>query len=46
VPELIAAIQEYLEVHNEEPKIFTWTASAETILEKIARCKAIYETLH
>jgi transposase len=46
VPELIAAIQEYLEVHNEEPKIFTWTASAETILEKIAHCKAIYETLH
>jgi hypothetical protein len=46
VPDLIAAIEEYLQVTNKDPHVFVWTASAEAILEKIARCKAIYETLH
>lgn len=46
VPELIQAIHEYLDAHNENPKPFVWTASAESILEKINRCKSIYETLH
>lgn len=46
VQELVAAIREYLDHHNQEPKPFVWTATAEKILEKIARCKAIYETLH
>ena len=45
-PELIAAIQEYLENHNQNPKIFTWTASVEQILAKVAKCKEVLETLH
>jgi hypothetical protein len=31
VPELIAAIEEYMQVHNEDPKPFGWTATAESI---------------
>ncbi len=46
VPELIAAIQEYIAVHNAHPKPFAWTKSAEAILEKVGRCKAILETIH
>ena len=46
VPELIAAIQEYLENHNQNPKIFTWTASVEQILAKVAKCQEVLETLH
>jgi transposase len=46
VEELIAAIREYLDHNNQNPKPFVWTASVEKILEKVARCKAIYETLH
>ena len=46
VPELVEAIDEYLEVHNQNPKPFVWTASVEKILEKVRRCKVILETLH
>jgi len=46
VPELIAAIEEFLAASNTEPKPFVWHASAQVILDKVARCKAIYETLH
>lgn len=46
VPELIAAVEEYLQVHNENPKPFVWTATAGQILAKVGRCKAILETLH
>jgi len=46
VPELIAAIQEYLENHNQNPHIFTWTASVEHILTKVAKCKEALGTLH
>jgi transposase len=46
VAELVAAIQDYLAHHNQQPKPFIWTASADTILAKVARCKRIYETLH
>lgn len=45
VPELIAAIDEFLAASNAEPKPFVWHASAQAILDKVARCKAIYETL-
>lgn len=37
VPDLIAAIEEYLATHNDEPKPLVWTATAESILEKVAR---------
>ncbi len=37
VPDLIAAIEAYLDVHNNDPKPFLWTATAEEILTKVAR---------
>src|SRR6202522_277909 len=40
VPDLITAIEQYLDTHNEDPQPFIWTASADSIIEKIARCKA------
>jgi transposase len=46
VKELVQAIQEYLEENNKQPKPFEWTATAEQILEKVNRCKAILETQH
>jgi hypothetical protein len=46
VPDLIAAIEEYLQIHNEDPKPFVWTASVQSILDKVNRCKASLETVH
>ena len=46
VPELIAAIEDYLTASNEDPRPFVWHASVEAILTKIAKSRAIYETLH
>jgi len=46
VPDLIAAITEYLDVHNSDPKIFKWTKDADTILAKVAHCKEALESLH
>ena len=37
VPDLIAAIEDYLKVHNDDPEPFVWTATAESILEKVKR---------
>ena len=37
VPELIATIQEYVKVHNKNPKPFIWTAKAGDILQKVIR---------
>jgi len=37
VPDLITAIETYLEVHNDEPQPFIWTATAESILTKVRR---------
>jgi transposase len=46
VDELEAAIQEYLDTHNANPKPFVWTASASAILEKVARGRKALESLH
>ena len=46
VAELVETIDNYLKCHNRDPKPFKWTASAEAIIEKINRCRKIYETLH
>jgi hypothetical protein len=35
--ELVEAIEEYLNKHNENPKPFIWTAEASDILEKVKR---------
>ena len=40
VEELIAAIGEYVDRHNEKPKPFIWTAKATDILEKVKRARA------
>jgi transposase len=37
VGDLVEAIEEYLRVHNDDPKPFVWTATAESILEKVRR---------
>ena len=37
VKDLEAAIREYIEVHNEDPKPFVWTKTADQILASIAR---------
>ena len=46
VPELIEAIEQYIQIHNEQAKPFTWTATVDGIMTKINKCKLIYETLH
>jgi transposase len=40
IEELINAIDEYVDHHNEAPKPFIWTASAKDILEKVKRARA------
>ncbi len=39
VPELIAAIEEYLDQHNENPSPYIWTKSANDILAKVKRAR-------
>jgi len=46
VPDLIAAIEEYIRANNENPKPFVWTKKVEVILEKVSHCKAVIGTLH
>jgi transposase len=46
VPELIAAIEDFISVNNQNPKPFVWTKKVDAILEKIAHCKAVIETPH
>ena len=40
VPQLVAAIDDYLTHHNTAPKPFVWTATANDILEKVKRAQA------
>jgi len=46
VPDLVAAIEEFIRTNNENPKPFVWTKRADEILEKVAHCKAVTVTLH
>lgn len=46
VPELVDAINQYVDHHNADPKPFVWTASAAEILEKVARGRKTLESLH
>jgi transposase len=45
VPDLIVAIEEFIEEWNRDPKPFIWTARAEDILEKIERCRRRLEEI-
>ena len=46
VEDLQIAIENFMAVYNENAKPFIWTASVETIITKLQKVKAIYETLH
>ena len=46
VPDLVAVIYAYIALNNADPRPFVWTASAEAILAKVGRCRAILETAH
>ena len=41
VEELIMAIGEYIDKHNDKPKPFVWTAKAADILEKVKRARTV-----
>ena len=40
VDDLIAAIEEFLAVWNENPNPFVWTATVDSIVAKLARCRS------
>lgn len=46
VPDLITKIEEYLAAHNDDPKPFIWTATAEDILAKVARGRVALQTVN
>jgi transposase len=46
VPALIQAITDYLDNHNQNPKVFVWSAPVERIMAKIAKCKEALDALH
>ena len=46
VADLIDAIQAYVDAYNEDPKPFVWTATLDSIIEKVNRCKAILQAAH
>jgi len=46
VPDLIAAIEDYLTAHNDNPKPFIWTATADEILAKVARGRVALQAVN
>jgi transposase len=46
VHQLVAAIDDYLNHSNQKPHVFVWTASVDSILAKIAKCKEALDALH
>ncbi len=45
VPDLIAAIEDYLAANNADPKPFVWTATTEQILKKVRRGRVVLQQL-
>jgi hypothetical protein len=45
VPDLVAAIEDYLQAYNADPKPFVWTASAEDILRKVGRARVALQPI-
>ena len=43
VPDLIASIQTYIDASNADPKPYVWTATAESILAKVARARNVLD---
>jgi len=46
VEELITAIGDYIDKHNNSPKPFIWTAKAADILEKVKRARRTLDNPH
>jgi transposase len=46
VRELTQAIGDYICSHNQNPRVFVWSASVERILTKVAKCKEALDALH
>ena len=46
VPDLIAKIEDYLAAHNDHPKPFVWTATADDILAKVARGRVALQAVN
>ena len=44
--DLEAAIYDYVEHHNADPKTFIWTSPVNDILEKVARGRQALESQH
>jgi transposase len=45
VPDLVAAIEKYLNAKNADPQPFVWTATAEEILEKVRRGRVVLDAI-
>jgi transposase len=45
VPDLIAAIEAYLQTNNQNPEPFIWTATTDSILEKVRRGRLALEAI-
>jgi transposase len=45
VDDLIAAIEDFLDAWNENPKPFVWTATVDSIVAKLARCRQTLEQI-
>ncbi len=43
VEQLIQAINDYIETHNQQPNAFVWTASAEKIFAKVRRAREVLD---
>jgi len=46
VPDLITKIEDYLTAHNDNPKPFVWTATADDILTKVARGRVALQAVN
>ena len=45
VQDLIAAIEEYMAVWNQDPKPFVWTSTVKSIVEKLKGCRQTLEQI-
>jgi transposase len=45
VEDLVAAIEDFLAVWNDNPKPFVWTATVDSIVAKLARCRQTLEQI-
>jgi hypothetical protein len=45
VEDLVKAIEEFLQAWNDNPKPFVWTATVDSIVEKLSRCRQTLETI-